>query len=110
MRYIAAQFSALLTDELWLNNAQHANNMAQLLAQQVAKIPGIELLAWPQVNAVFATLPAQSIEPLIAWSPFYVWEADKQLVRWVCSYDTTAEDVSRFSSGLAQILSATRES
>ena len=104
MRYIAAQFSALLDGNLWLRNAGHANAMAELLARQVADIPGVELHRSPQVNAVFATLPAWSLEPLIEWSPFYVWDQEQDLVRWVCSFDTTPEDVGAFSSGIAQIL------
>jgi threonine aldolase len=105
MRYIAAQFSALFEDDLWLRNAKHANAMAELLAQQVAEISGVSVLRPPQVNAVFASLPRDAIDPLIEWSPFYIWDRAANLVRWVCSYDTTEEDVGRFSAGIAQILS-----
>ena len=96
---IAQQQQNLQVD---LNNI--ANAMAELLARQVADIPGVELHRSPQANAVFATLPAWSLEPLIAWSPFYVWDQEQDLVRWVCSYDTTEKDVGVFSSGIAQIL------
>ncbi|CAB4760698.1 unannotated protein [freshwater metagenome] len=105
MRYIAAQFSALLDDNLWLRNAGQANAMAQLLAHKVAKIPGVELQRLPESNAVFASLPPHAILPLVEWSPFYVWDPESNLVRWVCSYDTTEEDVGVFSAGIARILS-----
>ncbi len=105
MRYIAAQFSALLDDNLWLRNAGQANAMAQLLAHKVAKIPGVELQRLPESNAVFASLPPHAILPLMEWSPFYVWDPESNLVRWVCSYDTTEEDVGVFSAGIARILS-----
>jgi threonine aldolase len=108
MRYISAQFEALLTDDLWLHNARHANEMARLLADAVQSIPGVEVLGTPEVNAVFATLPGAAIEPLIEWSRFWVWDADRHLVRWMCSFDTTPEDVERFVAGVAEIVAAHR--
>ena len=108
MRYISAQFEALLTDDLWLHNARHANEMARLLADAVQAIPGVEVLGIPEVNAVFATLPAGAIEPLVEWSRFWVWDADQHLVRWMCSFDTTPEDVERFVAGVAEIVAAHR--
>ena len=102
MRYISAQFDALLTDDLWLHNATHANAMAALLAQRVAGIDGVELSASPEVNSVFATVPAGAIAPLIEWSPFWVWDEERHLVRWMCSFDTTPEDVERFAVGVAE--------
>ncbi|MGC9344427.1 MAG: threonine aldolase family protein, partial [Bacteroidales bacterium] len=41
MRFISAQFTAFLSDDLWKKNAQHANRMAKLLEQKVSKIEGI---------------------------------------------------------------------
>ncbi len=102
MRYISAQFDALLTDDLWLRNATHANAMAALLAERVAGIDGVELSASPEVNSVFATVPADAIAPLIEWSPFWVWDEERHLVRWMCSFDTSPEDVERFAVGVAE--------
>ena len=102
MRYIAAQFDALLRDDLWRDNARHANEMALLLADRVAQVSGVELTATPVVNSVFATLPGDAIAPLIEWSPFWVWDEETHLVRWMCSFDTTAEDVERFAAGVAE--------
>ena len=39
MRYMSAQMEALLTNDLWRRNAEHANRMARLLEEEVRKIP-----------------------------------------------------------------------
>ena len=106
MRFISAQFEALLTNDLWLHNARHANEMASLLAGRVAGIDGVEVTASPEVNAVFATVPAGAIEPLIEWSRFWVWDEDRHLVRWMCSFDTTVEDIDRFVAGVEEVAAA----
>ncbi|MCU1352349.1 MAG: Low-specificity L-threonine aldolase, partial [Acidimicrobiales bacterium] len=104
MRYVAAQFEALLADELWLRNAQHANAMAALLAERVGGIDGVEVLHPPEVNAVFAKVPKAAIGPLTDWSFFWEWDHDAGLVRWMCSFDTTESDVERFAAGIADIV------
>ena len=106
MRFVAAQFEAILADSLWLLNAAHANAMAARLAAGAADIPGVELLAQPQVNSVFAVLPHDAIEPLLEWSPHWVWDHDRDMVRWMCSFDTTAEDVDAFLTGVAEVVAA----
>jgi len=108
MRYVSAQFEALLTDDLWLRNARHANAMARLLADAVADIEGVSVLHPPEVNAVFARLPRAAIEPLADWSFFWVWDAEEDLVRWMCSFDTTEADVERFAAGVAAVVAEHR--
>ncbi len=108
MRFVAAQFEALLADDLWLDNARHANTMATELAAAVAAVDGVRLMSPPAVNAVFVTLPRAAIEPLREWSFFWVWDHGADLVRWMCSFDTTRDDVERFSAGVEQVVAATR--
>ena len=108
MRYVAAQFGALLADDLWLDNARRANEMAARLATSVAEVPGVTVSSPPAVNAVFATLPRAAIAPLQDWSFFWVWDHAADLVRWMCSFDTTGADVERFTEGLATIVAAHR--
>src|SRR6185295_11613883 len=57
MRFISAQFEALLTDELWRRNAEHANRMAQLLAGELRKIPQVTITQKVEANGVFAVIP-----------------------------------------------------
>lgn len=106
MRFIAVQFDALLRDELWLNNAAHANSMARRLADRVAPLPGIEMPRPPVINSVFATLPPESIAALQDWSFFWTWDPAEHLVRWMTSFATTEEDVQRFGAGLEHALAA----
>jgi len=96
MRYIATQFEALLTDDLWLENARHANEMARLLAEQVKDIPGVEITQSVEINALFVKLPAEVIPKLQAESFFYLRDEEQSIVRWMTSFDTTEEDIDAF--------------
>jgi threonine aldolase len=104
MRFISAQFSALLTDDLWLRNAAQANGMAARLHEQVRDVPGVELGPPPAVNSLFPRLPKDAIERLRAWCFFYDWDPAVQQVRWMASFDTTEEDVDRFAAGVRAAL------
>ncbi|HQH40830.1 MAG TPA: low specificity L-threonine aldolase [Bacteroidales bacterium] len=104
MRYIAAQFDAYLTNDLWKSLAEHANAMARLLAQEVAKIPGIQITQPVQANGVFAILPPEIIPQLQKEYFFYVWDEMRSEVRWMCSWDTTEEDVLRFTEILSKAM------
>ena len=100
MRFVAAQFNALLEGDLWLRNARHSNEMASLLHAAVVPIDAIEV-AEPEVNGLFPTLPRGVIAPLQAWSFFWDWDVATHQVRWMTSWDTTADDVERFAAGVA---------
>jgi threonine aldolase len=106
MRYIAAQFSAFLDNKLWKENARHANRMAQKLYLAVKDIPGVEVTQQVQSNAVFAIIPPTTIEKLQQEYFFYVWDEDRSEVRWMCSFDTTEEDIEGFASLLRTMLEA----
>lgn len=108
MRFVAAQFDALLTGDLWASNAAHANAMATELYRCVRSVPGVEVLNEPQVNSLFVKLPSEAVGPLMDWSPFWVWDQAESLVRWMCSFDTTAEDVERFAEGVRRFVEASR--
>jgi threonine aldolase len=93
MRFISAQFVALLTDDLWRDNARHANSMARRLAEGIAGVDGVTLAYPVEANGVFAVLPAGTTETIQERYPFYVWDESTGVVRWMASFDTTAEDV-----------------
>lgn len=100
MRFISAQFTAMLEGELWLRSATHANEMASLLDSLVRGQSGIILERPTQVNSLFPLLPAAAIAPLQQWVPHYTWNEPRNQVRWVTSFDTTADDVRRFAAGV----------
>ena len=103
MRYISAQFGEYLKNDLWLENALHSNRMAQLLCREV-KTLGITVTQKVEANEVFAILPAQAIEELQREFFFYVWNESCGEVRWVCSWDTSEEDIERFIALLKKLL------
>jgi threonine aldolase len=107
MRYLAAQFGALLEDQLWLRNARHANAMARRLADGAAGIPGVGLRYPVESNGVFATLDPALIEPLQREWKFYVWDAAEHVVRWMAAFDTSAEDVDAFLAAIRRTAAAT---
>jgi threonine aldolase len=104
MRFISAQLDALLTNDLWLQNAQHANRMARLLQKEVRKIPQVKVVYKVEANGVFAKIPRHSIAKLQKRYFFYVWNEEESIVRWMCSFDTTAEDVKQFAKFVAEIV------
>ncbi|MDO5633473.1 MAG: beta-eliminating lyase-related protein [Micrococcus sp.] len=106
MRFVSAQLLALFDGDLHLRTARHANAMARRLHDAVAagiadgSLPGVELTQQAQVNAVFATLPAGVADRLRESFRFYDWDEGRGEVRWVCSFDTTEEDVDAFVAAL----------
>ena len=104
MRFLAAQFDALLTDELWLRCAAQANAMAARLAAALDELPGLTITRPVQTNAVFATLPPAATAALQEQFAFYVWDERTGEVRWMCSWDTTEEDVDTFARAVAEVL------
>jgi threonine aldolase len=102
MRFISAQFDALLTDSLWLKSAQHANRMAKLLEKELRSIPRVKIVHQVEANGVFAKISRRAIEKLLQRYFFYVWDKEESVVRWMCSFDTTEKDVTRFAQVVAE--------
>ncbi len=102
MRFISAQFLALLEGGLWLENARRANAMARLLADRLAGAPGVEITQPVQTNAVFARLAPAVIERLQARFAFYTWDPREHVVRWMTSFATTKAEVEQFAEAVRQ--------
>lgn len=92
MRYLSVQFSAYLQDELWRENAQHANALAKRLADGLQAL-GFTLTQELETNQIFLQMPEALIAALRKDYFFYVWNERTSEVRLVTSWDTTAEDV-----------------
>lgn len=104
MRFISAQFESYLNNRIWYLNAQHANNMAQMLLKKVSGHPRIKITQKVESNAVFAIIPHEIIEPLMKKYFFYVWDENRDEVRWMTSYDTTPGDIDCFVECLNSLL------
>lgn len=102
MRFIAAQFEALLTDDLWRRSAEHANRMARVLEGEVRKIPQVKVIWKVDANGVFAQVPRHAINKIKERYFFYPWIEEECIVRWMCSFDTTEEDIRDFVKVVAE--------
>jgi threonine aldolase len=96
MRFLGAQFNALLTDDLWLANAAHANAMATRLAAGLAGLPRVEIVYPVQADVVFARLDPGHIAALQRDWTFHVWDENTSVVRWMTAFDTRESDVDAF--------------
>ena len=96
MRYISAQFEALLSSDLWRRSAEHSNRMAQMLGSELSKIPRIQLTQPVEANGVFAVIPREYVPQLQKKYFFYVWDEEISEVRLMASFDTSEDDIRDF--------------
>ena len=108
MRFTAAQFVALFSDELWRRSAAHANAMARRLGAGLSELAAIRIVQPVESNAVFAYLPSACIPALLEQAYFYDWEEPeldgKKLVRLMASFDTSEADVDAFVAVARRLL------
>ncbi len=112
MRFISAQLIALLTDDLYLRSAAHANAMATRLRTAIeagiadGTISDVGFSQKTESNGVFATLPPGVADRLRERFRFYDWDAARNEVRWMCAFDTTEQDIDDFVAALVEELRA----
>lgn len=104
MRFISAQFEALLSGDLWRRSAEHANRMARVLASELAKVPNIRITQPVEANGVFAEIPERFVPELQKKYFFYVWNEETSECRFMASFDTTEEDIHDFVSLVRRIV------
>ncbi len=103
MRFLAAQFIGLLDDDLWLQNARHANAMASRLAAGLTDLPGVDVVYPVESDAVFARLARQHVAELQREWTFHVWDESTSVVRWMTAFDTQERDVDDFLAAIASV-------
>lgn len=96
MRFVAAQFEALLEDDLWSANARHANDMAARLGRGLDALDGFRVVQPVESNGVFVEVPGERVFELMEASFFYIWEDDGPIARLMTSWDTDENDVDAF--------------
>ena len=110
MRFVSAQLLALFTDDLGIRSATHANAIARLLRDTLddlvarKEISGLSFSQDTQANAVFALLDNKAADTIRQSFRFYDWDRSKGEVRWMCSFDTTEDDIARFVSVIKETL------
>lgn len=102
MRFVSAQFDALLGTDLWLRSATHANAMARRLESGVRDVPGLTVQRPVQANAVFAVLPHEVTARLQKRFRFYTWNEASGEVRWMTTFDTTEADIDAFATAIRE--------
>jgi threonine aldolase len=106
MRFLAAQLDALLSGDLWLASARHANGVARRLADSLDGVPGVGLAYAVQSNGVFTELDRDHAARLQEEWRFHVWSesADNRcVVRWMTAFDTSEADVDRLAESIAAV-------
>lgn len=106
MRFVSAQLLALFEGDLWLRSATQANAMARRLSGALAAVPGVEIALPVEANAVFAVLPAGVADRVRERYWFYDWEGRPGMVRLMCAFDTTPEDVDALAAEVAAAVAA----
>ena len=104
MRFISAQLDALLAGDRWREPAAHANAMAGRLHQALSGVDGVRFSQPVQANALFAVLPPGVAEELQRDWRFYTWDESTGEVRWMCSWDTTEDDVDGFAAAIEEVV------
>lgn len=109
MRFIAAQFEALLTDDLWRENALNANRMGELLARELEKFPQIQITQKVDANAVFAVVPKTVLEKLQEKYLLSVWSEERSEVRLMASFNTKEEHIREFVADVKASISTSEQ-
>jgi threonine aldolase len=106
LRYMSVQFTALLTNDLWLSNARHANAMARRLGERLAAIPGVTVTQRVEANEVFVAVPKLAIRQLKAAASLHVWNEGTSELRLVCSFQTREDEVDDFVATASKAVAA----
>ncbi len=100
MRYISAQYEALLADDLFITLGRMANDAARSLYDATRHHVELGLTTAPAVNSLFPTLRDPAKTRLQEWSFFWDWDTAAHQVRWMTAWDVTAQDVAAFAAGV----------
>ncbi|MGJ5723850.1 threonine aldolase family protein [Brevibacterium sp. H602] len=107
MRFLSAQLNALYEGDLWRNSASRSNEMALYLADSLAeavaqsRVHGIEIVQRVESNVVFVRMPAEVAARARQTFAFADWPLEKDIVRLMCAFDTTTEDVDALVAAIA---------
>lgn len=92
MRFLAAPWTVLLQQGLWLEIARRANTLARRLAQAIEPLPCVRVLYPVEANAVFIELP-DSVNSSLRQQGWKYYQFIGGGARFMCSWSTTENDV-----------------
>jgi threonine aldolase len=98
MRFLSAQMVALLEDDLWKQNASHANAMAKLLEKQIKHTcPKLPILYPVEANSVFVELPSMKmLKQLQEKYFFWPWDRERPIARFMTAWDSEPAHIEAF--------------
>ncbi|MBI4361340.1 low specificity L-threonine aldolase [Candidatus Micrarchaeota archaeon] len=100
MRYLSAQFLAFFENDLWLENARHANEMAKRLEEKIREAGALTVLHPVEANLLFVKLPQRAIDVLQKDYAFYELDPINHVSRFVTSFNTKKEEVDAFAEAI----------
>lgn len=104
MRFIAAQYEAMLTDDLFITLGGQANAAALQLFNTLRDIGSLRLSSAPAANSMFPIIEQPARAELQKWAHFYDWDTSINQVRWMTAWDVESEDIQAFSAGVRSLL------
>jgi len=101
-RFIAAQYKAMLENDLWYRIAVHTNHLAKKFEKEMSKILSIKIVHPVESNAVFVNMSKHLYSKMQEHSNFYYWNETKEEARFIFSFDNSEEEIVRFAELLKQ--------
>jgi threonine aldolase len=104
MRFIAAQYEAMLQDDLFITLGGQANKAARMLFDKTYDIASLQLGSAPSANSMFPIIAEGPRRQLQEWAHFYDWDIAKDQVRWMTAWDVTEPEIDAFVAGVRTLL------
>ena len=104
MRFISAQYEAMLRDDLFITLGGQANKAAQMLFDKTKDIASLQLTSAPVANSMFPIIDSAPRTQLQEWAHFYDWDTAIDQVRWMTAWDVTEPEIDAFVAGVRALL------
>ncbi|MEY2779467.1 MAG: Low specificity L-threonine aldolase, partial [Actinomycetota bacterium] len=104
MRFIAAQYEAMLKDNLFITLGGRANAAAMKLFNSLQDIESLKLATAPDANSMFPIINKPEREILQSWAHFYDWDTSINQVRWMTAWDVETAEIEAFAAGVREVL------
>jgi threonine aldolase len=104
MRFISAQYEAMLQDDLFITLGSQANKSARMLFDKTKDIASLQLTSAPAANSMFPIIAKAPRARLQEWAHFYDWDTSIDQVRWMTAWDVIEPEIDAFVAGVRALL------
>ena len=108
MRFISAQYLALLNDDLFITLGAQSNAGVSRLYEKLHTVESLQISTPPAANSLYPILHPTDKKALQDWSFFWDWDEKAGQVRWMTGWDVTSDDVDLFAAGVVAQLNKGR--